>query len=236
MDVLLKAEGIAKQFTRNRGESNVFYPVQETDFSLHAGEMAVLSGRSGSGKTTLLNMLCGILAPTQGEVFLEGKNLYEGSDQDLSLLRNRAIGYVPQGQTAIFSLNVIENVLLPVTLYNKDKAFYQEKLELAKSLLEQLQIADLSQVMPSELSGGELRRMAIARALIMNPQVIFADEPTADLDDCNTKIVLTVLKKLSSSGKGLVIATHDEEVIALADSAYEMKAGILKQYGGLERE
>ena len=231
-EAIIKAEGICRQFTRKRGDSNVFFPVKETDFVLRRGETAVLSGASGSGKTTFLNMLAGILKPTKGEILLAGRDICKMPDEELSLFRNGNIGIIPQGRTAIDSLTALENVLLPWTMYGRGGEILRQKKELAIELFEKLKIIELQNIMPSELSGGELRRVAVARALIMNPEVILADEPTSDLDDENGELVLKLLKDLSRKGnKGLLIVTHDRETNEFADTAYRMTDGILKREG-----
>ena len=227
MDTILKAVGISKQFSREREGSNIFYSVEKTDFTLKKGEFVVLRGSSGSGKTTLLNILAGILKPTEGEVNFLNKNLYELNDAELALVRNQNIGNIPQGQTAIHSLNVKENVLLPFDLYNRSKEEYIKKEKYAEELLQKLKIGDLQYIKPSELSGGELRRVGLARALILDPELIIADEPTSDLDGRNTEIVLNILKERSEMGRALVVATHDEELMSFADTIYEMKDGRL---------
>ena len=228
MNVLIKAQAVSKEFYRNRGDSNIFYPVNNVDFTLEEGEIAVISGASGSGKTTFLNLISGILPPSDGKIEFLNKEIYTMKDNELSLFRNKNIGVIPQGQTAIHSLTVMENVLLPFTMYAKDKKLIAAKTELANTLLKKLQIDDLKDIMPCELSGGELRRMAVARALIMEPSVIIADEPTSDLDEVNTEIVLTILKEAAASKKGVIIVTHDKEVSEITKSNYKMKDGVLE--------
>lgn len=228
MGVVIETKGISKQFFRKRADSNIFYPVHEVDFTLKGGEIAVISGASGSGKTTFINMISGILEPSEGEINILGKEIYNMNDEELSHFRNENIGTIPQGQTAIHSLTIIENVLLPFTMYNKDKDTLEKKRKQAEELLEKLQILELRDVMPSELSGGELRRMAVARAMIMEPSIIIADEPTSDLDDKNTEIVLNMLKELSKKGIALLIVTHDKGIVEFADIKYKMQDGILK--------
>ena len=231
-DAIIKAKGICRQFLRKRGDSNVFFPVKETDFDLKRGETVILSGASGSGKTTFLTMLAGILKPTKGEIFLTGRDICKMRDEELSLFRNKNIGVIPQGRTAIDSLTALENALLPCTLYGKEREMLRQKKELAVSLFEKLKISELQNTMPSELSGGELRRVAVARALMMDPEVILADEPTSDLDDENAELVLQMLKERSEQeNKGLLIVTHDKEANEFADTVYRMTNGILKEEG-----
>lgn len=224
--MILQAEKVSKRFMRKSGESNFFYAVQDMSLSLDSGQLIALFGRSGSGKSTLLNILSGLLKPTGGCVKLDADDLYSMDDSRLSLYRNEHFGVVPQGQAALQSLSVLENVLLPCTLFHPVQAVEEER---AMALLEETGIGKLKDVRPSELSGGEMRRLAIARALIRNPDVIMADEPTADLDDENTEIVLKLLRSMAEQGKIVFIATHDKDTFDYADSVYRMDAGIIKK-------
>ena len=231
---MLYAEGIQKQYLRKRKDSNVFEAVQETTLEVASGKITVIHGRSGSGKSTLLNMLSGILKPTRGRVLLGETDLYRLDDAGRALLRNEKFGVVPQGQRAIYSLNVQENVLLPFTMYEKRAKKAGDLVE-AKKRAEALLLAtglnELREVFPQELSGGELRRMAIARALMMEPDVIFADEPTEDLDDANTKVVLKLFEDAAKSGCAVLIVTHDNSVFPYADVLYRMDDGRLHKEG-----
>lgn len=231
---MLYAEGIQKQYLRKRKDSNVFEAVQETTLEVASGKIMVIHGRSGSGKSTLLNMLSGILKPTRGRVLLGETDLYQLDDARRALLRNEKFGVVPQGQSAIYSLNVQENVLLPFTMYEKRAKKAGDLVE-AKKRAEALLLAtglnELREVFPQELSGGELRRMAIARALMMEPEVIFADEPTEDLDDTNTKVVLKLFEDAAKSGCAVLIVTHDNSVFPYADVLYRMDDGRLHKEG-----
>ena len=185
--------------------------------------MTEIAGRSGSGKSTLLNMLAGLLEPTEGKVFLDDKDLYALSDEVRAEIRNRHMGIIPQGQTALRALTVQENILLPSKLYGKGEG-YEERVQ---TLMERLQIVHLRDVYPDELSGGERRRLAIARALVMQPDVLFADEPTADLDDENTKEVLQLLRDCADEGMAVLLVTHETEADAYADRVFQMKEGSL---------
>lgn len=223
----LRAEGAGRRFFRGSGSANYFYVVEKTNFVLPSGELTEITGRSGSGKSTLLNMLAGLLAPTEGKILLDGVDLYSLDDRALSALRNRAIGVVPQGQTGLHSLTVLENVLLPCTMYGDAP---DENRALA--LLERVGIAKLRDACPRELSGGEMRRLSIARALMRNPSVLLADEPTGDLDDENTACVLTLLRECADAGSAVLLVTHEREAAAFADTIYTMQEGRLR----LERE
>ncbi len=187
--MILKAENISKRYFRKTGSANYFLAVKPLNLVLSGGETAVLMGRSGSGKTTLLNMLSGLLPPTEGKVRLGETDLYSLSDKDLSRLRSEKIGIVPQGRSAIDTLTVLENILLPAKLYGR--ALPEKE---AQDWMERFSIAHLRDDRPAELSGGELRRMSIVRALVQTPDILFADEPTGDLDDENTHMVLSAFR------------------------------------------
>lgn len=218
----LKAENLSKRYMRKTGQANYFYAVRGASLELRPGEVTVLMGRSGSGKTTLLHMLSGLLTPTEGRVLLGDTDLYALDDGALSKLRNAKIAVVPQGRSAIDSLTVLENVLLPGTMYGSDNE------NEARRWLEALDIAHLADARPAELSGGELRRMAIARALSQKPAALLADEPTGDLDDANTERVLSVLKDAARNGNAAVlIVSHDNEAERYADGLYRMDGGVV---------
>lgn len=221
----LKANKISKWFLRKRGGSNQFFALNENDFGLKPGELVVLYGSSGSGKSTLLNVLSGLLTPSSGSVIAGDTDIYKLDDDAVSRFRNEHFGIVLQGQSAINTLTVLENVLLPYSLYNKSAKDIEPVKARAEELLRKTGIEELSGVMPTELSGGELRRMAISRALINDPEFILADEPTSDLDDENTDIVLNIFRTLANEGKSVLVITHDKEVFKFADKILEMKSG-----------
>jgi len=220
----LLAEQVSKEFLReNRAKgTNSFFAVQETDFALGEGALTVLMGRSGSGKSTLLNMLGGLSIPSSGRVLLDGNDLYALPDRERSHQRNRHFGMIPQGQTALQSLTVLENILLPYSLYGEEP-----DADRAEELMQLLDIGSLRDAKPAELSGGELRRTAIARALIRRPAVILADEPTGDLDDENTAAVFRLLKNAAGAGASVLVVTHENDAVQYADRLYRMHAGVL---------
>jgi putative ABC transport system ATP-binding protein len=221
----LKAEKICKKFNRKTSGASYFYAVNETDFELAESSLTAVYGRSGGGKTTFLNMLGGLLEPSGGRVLIDGTDIYSMPDKELSEFRNKNIGIIPQGSTALPTLTVLENVLLPRLMYGKSD---DSARKYAMELLEKVGIAELSQAMPNELSGGELRRMAIARALMNKPSVLLADEPTGDLDDENTALVLSLLRDTAKEGTSVLIVTHEGEAVSYADIVLKMDSGILK--------
>ena len=218
----LKAENLSKRYMRKTGQANYFYAVRGASLELRPGEVTVLMGRSGSGKTTLLHMLSGLLTPSEGRVWLGDTDLYALDDRALSRLRNQKIGVVPQGRSAIDSLTVLENVLLPERMYGGGDE------NNALRWLEALEIVQLKDARPAELSGGELRRMAIARALAMEPEFIFADEPTGDLDDENMHLVFSALQACAhEQNRAVFIVTHENEALKYGDRICRMDGGTL---------
>lgn len=219
----LRAEGVSRRYFRQGKSRNFFFAVQEIELILPAGRLTEITGRSGSGKSTLLNMLAGLLEPTAGKVLLDDTDIYALEDAERSRLRNRSIGVIPQGQTGLHSLTVLENVKLPSLMYEKTACTD----EWALALLERVGIAHLRDVYPNELSGGEMRRLAIARALVMRPGILLADEPTGDLDDENTGTVLSLLRSCADEGMAVLLVTHEREAAAYADAVYKMSDGVL---------
>ena len=220
--MVLKAEHVSRRFFRQRKGSNVFYAVKDVTLELPAGTLTELTGRSGSGKSTLLNLLAGLLEPTEGKVFLDGEDLYALPDASRSRTRNEKLGVIPQGQSALHTLTVLENVLLPGLMYGN--ACSEER---GMELLEQVGIAQLRNAYPGELSGGEQRRLAIARALALRPGVLLADEPTGDLDDENTQTVLSLLRRSADEGLAVLLVTHEREAARFADRHYRLDGGML---------
>jgi putative ABC transport system ATP-binding protein len=216
----LKAEQISKRYFRKTGDANHFYAVKPLSLKLEPGTVTVLCGRSGSGKTTLLHMLSGLLRPTEGEVRLGETELYSLPDGELSRLRNRAIGVVPQARSVLDILTVEENILLPQTLYGTEK-----ERGCAERWMDMLHILHLKDARAGELSGGELRRTAIARTLCMQPSILLADEPTGDLDDENTELVFRCLRKAAEEQAAVLIVSHEADALKIADRAYRMDAG-----------
>lgn len=221
--MILRTENVTRQYFRQGKGTNVFTALQETSLSISGGKLIEIMGRSGSGKSTLLNVCAGLLEPTAGKVFLDDTDLYLLEDKERSRLRNQAIGVIPQGQTGLRSLTVLENVLLPCEMYG-----ITGQEEYAMELLERVGIADLAGTYPSELSGGEMRRLSIARALIRKPGVLLADEPTGDLDDENTHVVLGMLRRFADEGTAVLLVTHESDAEEYADEVYRMEKGILK--------
>ena len=222
--MMLRAENVSKRYFRQSGQANHFYAVRDVSLALEPGAVTVLMGRSGSGKTTLLHMLAGLLTPTEGRVWLDDSDVYAMDDRALSRLRNARLGVVPQGRSAIDTLTVTENILLPGSLCGKTP-----DMESARRWMEAMDIIHIGDARPAQLSGGELRRMAIARALQQGTDVLLADEPTGDLDDENTHRALKVLQSAARAGRAVLIVSHDPVAEQYADRVLRMDGGRLEQ-------
>lgn len=220
--MILTAQGISKKYMRAGNSANYFEAVSNSNLTLSGSTLSVLMGRSGSGKTTLLTMLAGLLSPSEGQVLMDGQDIYALGDRLLSKLRASRFSVIPQGASAISSLTVMENICLPASLSGKPAPLQQ-----AGALMERLGIAPLANALPASLSGGELRHMAVVRALCARPDFLFADEPTADLDDENSRIVLGLLKDAARAGAAVLIVSHESDAAGYADALYRMNGGKL---------
>lgn len=224
IELLICANGISMQYQKRGGRS--ITALQPLHLELESGKVAVIFGRSGSGKTTLLSILAGLLHPSEGSVRFGTHDLYAMPDKERSAFRSRNIGYIPQGQSGLAVLRVRENILLPASL-----AGIPDVAERAGALLEQTGMTALQEAFPHELSGGEMRRMAIARALICKPAAVFADEPTNDLDETNAQQILSMLQSAAREGAAVTIVTHEPFAAAYADVIYRIDNGTIIKEG-----
>ncbi|MER6155527.1 ABC transporter ATP-binding protein [Streptomyces sp. NPDC001868] len=199
--------------------------VRNAEISLSRGEVVAITGQSGSGKSSLLYCLAGVLPVARGEVRFEGRPLGELDDEELSELRRERFGFVFQYGELLPELTVEENTALPLRLAGQRK---KEALAAAGEVLGRLGLADLRERRPSRVSGGQSQRIAVARALVHRPAVVFADEPTGSLDSANATAVLDEFLTLArSQGTAVVLVTHDSQVAARADHRYTMRDGVL---------
>ena len=218
---MLEVHRVSKTFRRGKKNTDA---VKEADLKLIPGRLTAVVGPSGSGKSTLLNMMAGLLTPTSGRVTINGEDIYWLPDTRLSELRNRKIGVVLQGHTALPNLTVLQNILLPLGLFPEEK----DLKDWPERLLELVGIPHLASARPKALSGGELRRMAIARAMVQKPEVILADEPTNDLDRANTDAVISLLREAADKGAAVLLVTHELGLLNRGDAVWLMEDGILK--------
>ncbi|MDR0643773.1 MAG: ABC transporter ATP-binding protein [Treponema sp.] len=220
---LLELNGVSKEYKRG---GRVFNAVDNVNLTIAAGDFISITGRSGSGKSTLLNMAAGLLKPTKGNILFSGSDIAGYNDNDISLFRNEKIGYVPQGQSLLSNLTVIDNVCIPWFLFKREgdvegRAFI---------LLEKVGISHLTASYPKELSGGEMRRVAIARALINEPRILIADEPTGDLDAETTAEIMRLFSRIAEEGTAVLIVTHELDTLNYGNKTYSMDAGNLSPH------
>lgn len=219
---MLKVHNLSREFVRN-GEK--FLAVNSVNFHIKKGEMAAFIGQSGSGKSTLFHMITGMIRATDGTVEIMGRDVTKISPAEFTRLRGTDIGYIMQGQNLLQNLTVRENIYLPVSM-NPDNKNAQKDIE---QLLETFGLSHMSDEYPENLSGGEQRRVSIARAFVQNPKLVIADEPTSNLDPENAKIIMKSFKKLSDQGTTVLISTHNLDFVSYADRCFEMVKGILTE-------
>lgn len=212
---MIRLRGLTKIYPEGNSQHVV---LRDVHGQIAEGETVALLGRSGSGKSTLLNLISGIDLPTSGEVMVNSTPIHSLSEEERTLFRRRNMGFIFQFFNLIPTLTVAENVLLPLELSGR---VGKEERKRAKDILEKVELAHRSGSYPDRLSGGEQQRIAVARALIHNPLLVLADEPTGNLDADTGAQVLRLLEDLTRrAGKTLVVGTHSREVVAMADRVW----------------
>jgi putative ABC transport system ATP-binding protein len=221
-DVIIEARNLTKEFTR---DAERVVALREVSLDVPKGEFVALMGPSGSGKSTLLHLLAAMDRPTQGEIRVLGHNLRELSEREIAHWRNENVGFIFQQFNLIPVLTALENVELPLKLTNLKKA---ERMEHAATALKLVGLGDRLQHFPRQLSGGQEQRVAMARAIVTDPALILADEPTGNLDAASAQEVLTVLSKLNRDfGKTIVMVTHDPHAAQFATRVHHLEKGEL---------
>ena len=196
---MLKTIDLTKTFARQNRD---FEAVDHVTFSLEVGEMAILTGPSGCGKSTFFHLLCGITRPDSGQIFFNGSEITGLSETAFAAIRAEKISYVLQGDSLLPNFTVLENVCMPHQLYAAKEGLEER----AKALLGQFGLADLAEDLPANLSGGERRRVAIARAFVHDPMLVIADEPTSDLDEENAAMIMDFFQAQAQAGKAVLIS------------------------------
>ncbi|MFO8100844.1 MAG: ABC transporter ATP-binding protein [Dehalococcoidia bacterium] len=220
---LISLRGLTKNYQEGDRTRKV---LGQLDADFGRGERVALLGRSGTGKSTLLNLISGIDVPTSGDIRIDGHDITRLSERDRTLFRRKNIGFIYQFFNLIPTLTVIENVLLPLQLNN------QKDTEKAFSLLEEVGLQDRLETYPDRLSGGEQQRVAMVRALVHEPLLILADEPTGNVDAETSRQILGIMDGLiRKEGKTLIIVTHSPEAAAIADRVLTLKEGRLTEGG-----
>jgi|TARA_Y100000994_G_scaffold89402_1_gene73893 putative ABC transport system ATP-binding protein len=217
---VIELENINKIYQTGKNELQVLFDIC---LQIYEGDFISIVGPSGSGKTTLLNIMACLDRPTSGKYFLGGKNVKSKSNDDLSKIRNKSIGFIFQSFNLISRHTAIENVQMP--LQYSDTLDKKERNKKALECLEMVDLSNRAKHHPNELSGGQQQRVAIARSLINNPDIILADEPTGNLDSKTSADIINLLKKLHESGKTIIIITHDESIAREAMDTIRIKDG-----------
>jgi len=222
-DRVLVAEGLGKTYPLPKGDLRVF---EGLDFELKRGELAAVMGVSGVGKTTLLNLLGGLDRPTEGHVYLDGEDLFAGDDREVASIRNRQIGFVFQVYHLLPEFTALENVGFPPMIGGTPR---KEAFRRAAEVLREVGLEDKAFSRPSQLSGGEQQRVAIARSLVNGPCLLLADEPTGNLDwKTGEKVLRLVLDLHERKGLSSILVTHNEKIARYCHKVYMMEAGTMK--------
>lgn len=216
--VIVKAERLTKVY--NKGVGGDVFALRDVSLEIHKGELIAIMGASGSGKSTLMNILGCLDKPTEGSLFFEEKEVSKLDDKELASVRNKKIGFVFQSFNLLARTSALENVELPL--------IYSDKVnitKLAKDALDLVGLADRIHHHPSELSGGQQQRVAIARALVNDPDIIFADEPTGNLDSKSSYEIITLFQKLNKEGRTIVLVTHEQDIAEHAKRIIKVSDG-----------
>lgn len=219
---MIEAIKLNKSFITPRGRIDV---LKDFSFSINERSFVGITGKSGAGKSTLLSIIAGLQKQDSGSLIINDIELNNLDDKELSEFRNQNIGFISQEQSFLENFTVLDNVRLPAFLGKKkiDDTSAKEITIRAEQLLDSLGIAHLAQNFPSTLSGGENHRVLIARALINNPQILLADEPTDSVDSERTDEIIKIFRRLADEGKTILIASHDKEALKLCDREIEIK-------------
>ena len=221
---ILEARGVHKSFRQGPVTLEV---LQGVAMSVAVGERIAIVGASGSGKTTLLQILGGLDRPTTGQVLVDGKDIHEQSEQERGALRNRALGFVYQFHHLLPEFSALENVAMPLLVRRMKVADARAK---ARSLLDRVGLGQRLGHRPDQLSGGERQRAAVARALVTEPKIVLADEPTGNLDGTNAESVFALMLELNRElGTSLIVVTHDMRLASRMERMYAIERGVLTE-------
>lgn len=217
---MLTVKNLTKTFDR---QNKHFDAVHDVNFSMESGDFCALTGPSGCGKSTFFHLLCGITKADSGEVLFDQKDICKLNAKELAAVRAEKISYVLQGDSLLPNFSVLENICLPHQL-SCGRTDLEEK---AMELLKQFGLEAMANDYPSNLSGGERRRVAIARAFVHDPKLVIADEPTSDLDEENTAMIIDFFQKQAHEGKAILISTHDLSCLRPGMIRYRMEKGVM---------
>ncbi len=219
---LIKVKNLKKQFQIGSETVNA---IKDISFDVKAGEFISVMGPSGSGKTTLMNIIGCLDTPTSGEYHLDDNEVSLLDDNELAAIRNKKIGFVFQSFHLLSRNTALNNVMLPLTYAGYDKT---EALKKAKSVLDKVGLEDRVSHKPNELSGGQQQRVAIARALVNNPSIVFADEPTGNLDTKTGEEIMSLFKELHKNGQTIIVITHENDIANQTERIITVKDGLIE--------
>lgn len=216
---IISAKALTKSYQTGKTEVPV---INGINLELYKGDFTVIMGSSGSGKSTLLYLLSGLEVPSGGEIWLEDKPVHSLDEKMMTLIRREYIGFVFQDFNLVPNLTFLENVLIPAYLVKNDRQALRKK---ASELMSKMDILDLADRLPSEVSGGQQQRCSMARAIINNPRVVMADEPTGNLNSASSEAVLDILTELNENGQNIVMVTHEVKSACRANRIIFLKDG-----------
>ncbi len=219
--VIIQTKNLRKTFTDGDKETHV---LKNIDLDIKAGEFISIIGRSGAGKSTLLYQISLLDKPTSGEIIIDGSDVHDLSEEQRTQFRLDKLGYVFQDYALLPDLTATENVALPLLMQGYNKEFSYKR---AVEVLDQVGLQGKYENIPSKLSGGQQQRVSIARAIAHNPAILVADEPTANLDNESSLLILKIFKELHNAGQTIVMVTHDKEYTSVADRVIDMKDGVI---------
>ncbi len=223
---MLSFNAVTKEFRLD--EMTTITPVRGVSLEVKRGEFVIIIGRSGTGKTTLLNLAAGMIRPTSGQVAIDGSDLSQMTQKELSALRSQKIGFLFQFPSLIPALTVLDNITLP-SIFVRRNGHSDSVEKHALELLRTLRLESKAAVHPKQLSAGETKRVVLARSLINRPQLVLADEPTSDLDERTEKEVMDLLHEFNSRGVTFIIVTHSLQLVPFGTRAFEMQDGRLNK-------
>ncbi|MCR4653495.1 MAG: ABC transporter ATP-binding protein [Eubacterium sp.] len=234
MASVLAVQNLCKTYVVDKRQNNV---LKNVNFNIEEGDMVAIMGPSGSGKSTLLYAVSGMDRPTSGEIVFSGERMQEFSEKKLAQLRLTRMGFIFQQMYMLKNLTILDNVLLPAMENREAKLSRKEKTERAKELLRKMSIIDVADNDINEVSGGQLQRACIARSIINNPKILFADEPTGALNRAASNDVMDVMERLNKEGTTIMMVTHDAKVAARCKRVlYLVDGSIVGEYRAPEDE